>query len=305
MIRSAKHTSSLFLGMITALLSFQTAFSGRTFALKPIDGKAVSVSVDGKNLNYYLLSKTHPLKLKVDGPVKVKIQTRLSIPAAHSIIEKYSIKVTEKGGVIKLQSTSTERSDASYHNSKFIPGKIRKFTLAVPEGSHMYEFSLENTNLTEAVLKFSSISKGKTENKGRITLEPLSYEKVVTAFVKENIITYYVSSKENNVQLHIIGPTRLQVISRLNFDATMKGSQTYALAIYEKGNRVLLEPLSTTKSLGISYTEWKIVVPGKTNKVFLDVPRGEHTYAFVLEETAAHSVSMTFSIPKKDLDNEE
>jgi len=305
MIRSSRYAISLVLGIITLPFSFHTAFGARTVTLKPINGKVITVIVDGKNLSYYLLSKTNPIKLEIDGPAKIKIQTRLSIPVQYSTIEKYSIKVSEKDKVIKLQSTSSEKSDASYNNSKFIPGKIRKFTLEVPEGTHTYEFSLENTNLTEAVLKFNSISKSKKGKKDRITLEPLSYDKVVTTFIKEKLLTYYVCSKERNVQLRIIGPTRLQTTLRLNFDATMKGTQPYAISIYEEGERVLLKPLSTTKSLGINYEGWKDVVPGKTNKIFLDVPRGEHTYIFILEETAARSVSLTFSIPKSDLDNED
>jgi hypothetical protein len=101
-----------------------------------------------------------------------------------------------------------------------------------------------------------------------------------------------------------VGPTRVKVTARLNFDATMKSEQPYNIAVLEGSNRIMKKSLSTTKSLGITYQEWKDVVPGKTDIFYIDVTGGEHTYKFSLEETSAQSVSLKFSIPPKDLNNE-
>jgi hypothetical protein len=84
----------------------------------------------------------------------------------------------------------------------------------------------------------------------------------------------------------------------------MKGDQKYAVTLSEGGRQIVLKSLATTKSVGIEYQEWRDVVPGKVNAFFVDVPKGEHTYRVALTEGLAHSVSLKFSIPKKDLSNE-
>ena len=85
----------------------------------------------------------------------------------------------------------------------------------------------------------------------------------------------------------------------------MKGSQKYTMTVSEEGKQVLMRPLVTTKALAITYKEWKDVVPGKDGSFFLDVPVGEHHYRFGLGESLGHSVSLKFSIPQKDLKNEQ
>ena len=290
--------------LFATLLCSTFGYAGKNVPIAPINGTVISVTVKGDEKNYYALPKAKPLRIKVDGPASLETLTRLSMPKGNASMEKYSIKVTEGTQLVKLYSTSTERSDASYKNSHYVPGKSRKFTIDVPNGTHTYVYQLDDCNADEAAVRFSIRSKGGTPGTRGSALEPLSYDKVVTAIVSENLITYYVSSKEKYVNLRVIGPTRLQIISRLNFEPAMKGEQSYLLSIWEGNDKVLMKPLSTTKSLGINYEEWKDVVPGKVDKIYLDVPKGEHMYKFRLEETVAHSVSLKFSIPKKDLGNE-
>ncbi len=304
MILQPRYISLLLILISLLFVSSSTVLASKYVPILPVKGTVVNVVVNGNEKSYYLLTKTNTLKINVDGPAKLEVLTRLSLPQKHSATEKYSVKITEGGDVVKLYSTSTEKSEATYKNINLVPGKSRKFTLEVPEGTHTYECFLENTNLDEAVLKFYVASDKKGSRKRGITLEPLSYDRVVTAVVKEKLITYYVSSKDRNVQLRVVGPTRLLITARLSYDAAMKGEHTYALSIKEGEKMVLKKSLSTTKSLGIIYQELKDVVPGKVDKIYLDIPGGEHTYKFILEETSAHSIALKFSIPKKDIDNE-
>ncbi|MDP2208895.1 MAG: hypothetical protein Q8K98_08985 [Bacteroidota bacterium] len=298
---NARNTLILILSFI---FSASNLIGGKSVPIVPIQGNSISILINDKEKTYYSLTKTNHIKVKVNGPGKLQVITRLTLPKHQTLPEKYTIKVIEGSETVKLYSTSSERSEAVIKNSEFIPGKSRKFTLSVPEGTHTYEYYLENTQINEASLKFNLVTR-KGFKKGRgVTLEPLSYDRVVTATVKENLITYYVSSKKTNVQLRVVGSTRVKVTARLNFDATMKGKQSYVIAVFEGSKHTLMKQLSTTKSLGIIYQEWKDVVPGKTDTFYIDVVEGEHIYKFSLEETSAHSVSLKFSIPSKDLNNE-
>ena len=299
-----KRSQTVFI-VLAAALGFAAAevIAGKSIPVIPVQGKAVAVVINGAEKNYYLLPKKAPIKIEVDGPGKLSIVSRLSFPTPSVGSEKYSIRIMEGKVTVKVYSTQTEKSDAVLKTSNTFLGKSRKCSLELPDGSHTYEFYLENNPSPEVALKFFFLpAKGKRK---LVTLEALSYDRVVTAMVNEKLIIYYVCSGNHKAQLRVVGPTRMKVSARLNYDASMKGEQKYGISIWENGKQVLLKPFTTSKALGVSYQEWKDVVPGKVNSFYYDVPKGEHAYKFQLEESLAHSVSLKFSIHQKDLDNEE
>ncbi len=284
-------------------VNLQVYSAGKSISVIPLNGKSVPVLINGKEKTYYLLAKNNSIKVQIDGPGTLYIRTRLSLLKNSAEQEKYSVKVMEGNKEIKTYSTLAEKSSATLKTTGSTLGKKRKFSVKVPDGTHTYEFILDKTSSKEAAVKFSyTAPKGKRK---LVTLEPLAYDRVVTAIVKEKLISYYVSSKKHNVQFHVVGPTRVKISTRLNYDATMKGGQKYTIVIIENGKTIVRKPFSTSKSVGVIYKEWKDVVPGKAISFFLDVPAGEHNYKFNVEETMASTVSLKFSIPKKDLNNEE
>jgi len=275
--------------------------AGKGVTIIPVNGKPVTLSISGKEREYYRLGVRSPLKIQIDGPGKLIITSRLILGSEKSDVEKYSIQVAEGGTILKEQSTQTDKSDALVNGSSEPVGKSRKASVMVPERSVTYEVRLANT-AREAAVRFTlERQRGK---KRLVAIEPLSYDRIVTAKIKENLVAYFVASKERAVQLRVVGPTKVQMSARLNYDQRMKGEQKYALSITEGGTPVLQKMLQTTKSVGMSYEDWREVVPGKPNTVFLAVPSGEHTYQVSLGESVGRSVSLKFSIPKKDLKNE-
>ena len=273
----------------------------RSVTLVPQNGSPVTLIVSGKEKEYYSLTGKKPLRVQVDGPGKLVILSRLKLKKSVADMQTYTLVVMDGKTVVKKQSTQTDKSDVMIKGADDVAGKSRKFSLNVPEGSYTYDLSTENSTQDVAVkFLFQSVKGG-----GKlVSVEPLSYDKVVSAIIKENIVAYYVSTKEHPVQFRVVGPTKVQVGARLNYDDKMKGAQKYSLVMNEGKNVVLQRSLQTTKSTGLNYQEWKEVVPGKTNIISIKVPSGEHTYAISLGEGAGKSVSLRFSIPKSDLKNE-
>ncbi len=290
-------------GWTVLVLSVLTvAAAGRRIEVVPVQGKPVPVMIGGKESGYFLLSTKAPLVVEVDGPGKLTIVSRLAFPPTGASTGKYSISVSEGKKVVKTYSTQTDKSQATVKDSHIALGKIRKSTFPLPDGPHKYEFRLEGSTEQEAAIRFLfSPAKGASK---RVTLEPLSYDRVVTAMVKEKLIAYYVCSATRKVQLRVIGPTRVDISARLSFDDRMKGSQKYTVSVWEGTKRILLKPFSTTKALGVMYQEWKEVVPGKVNTFMIDVPDGEHLLRLDFGESLGRSVAFKFSIPKRDLSNE-
>lgn len=274
----------------------------KSVVLVPLNGTKVPIQLKGNEKEYYLLRHNAPLKVQLEGPGKFTVISRLKLDATSAETEKYSLRVTEGKNTLKVQSTQTGKSDdAVFKSSGEIAGKSRKFSLLVPEGSATYEVFLDDTPKEAAVRFLMKPSKGKRK---LVAIEPLSYDRVVTANIKENLVVYYVATREHAVQFRAVGPTKVQVSARLNYDQSMKGEQKYSLVIREGSRDAGVKSLVTTKSVDLAYEEWKEVVPGKTNSVSLDVPAGEHTFQITIGESIGRSVSLRFSIPKKDLGNE-
>jgi hypothetical protein len=297
----------LYLSLITGLLIvfLPLVLHGST-PLKPLNGKTVSVRIGQKEHIWHFVTRKEPVKLEISGPVKIEILTRLALPKPATGKYSYAIAASEEGTQLKEYHTTSESSDASFIDDPAVPAKSRKWSLNVPDGEHTITFTLAADLAEKCALRFMHSGKNnlaKAMHGRSVRIEPLSFGRVATAVVGEKLITYYVATRENPVQLHVIGPTDIVVDARLNFDAKMLGKQTYTLNIAEGSKTLLTAPLKTTKSVGAYYQDWKEVVPGKINILRLNVPEGDHTYQLSLSDGVAQSVSLKFSIPERDVAN--
>ena len=281
--------------LLTTGLSLLQAGKPRSVTLAPQNGSPVTLIVNGIEKEYYSLTGSKTIQVQVDGPGKLIILSRLKLKKNVVDMQAYTLVVMNGKTVVRKQSTQTDKSDVTIKGSDDVAAKSRKFTINVAEGSFAYDLSIENAN-QDVALKFL-FQPAKSE-RNLVSVEPLSYERVVSAMIKENIVAYYVSSKEQPVRFHVVGPTKVHVSARLNYDKKMTGSQKYSLLITEGDNIFVQRSLQTTKSVGLSYQEWKEVVPGKPNIISIMVPSGDHTYRVNLGEGAGKSISLRFSIPK-------
>jgi len=302
---SKKTLNTVFVLLPLFLLSTHPVEAGqkRYVVIRPENQKGEVLSIQGRERTYYQLGKSKEIEITLEGPGKLKVLSRLNFPPNVTGVQKYTLEIKEGGKVVKSYSTTTEKSGALSRDQKFVPGKSRKFTLNVPRGAHSYGFYLKEASLPGVSLKFLYDSYG---DSGKLaSLTPVSYFRVTSASIKEKPISYFVATTEVAVRLRVIGPTKLRIVSRLNYDARMKGEQKYAILASENGRLILTKPFLTSKSLGVEYKDWKEVVPGKSRTSYLPVPAGEHIYAFKLGESIAKSVSLRFSIPDENLTNKK
>ncbi len=293
---------ALVLASLFSLLIVSAEAGQRNHAvIRPANAKAVVLSVEGRELIYYQLDKSRTIKVTVTGPGKLIILSRLGFPPGVSGPQEYSLEIREGGNLIKSYSTSTDRSKASLRDSKVVPGKSRRSSLNAPLGRHTFSMTPKQPAMADVYLRFlyeRNAGSGK-----RVFLTPLSYSRIASTLIRETPISYFVATPEHGVTLRVVGPTKLRVVSRLNYDAKMDGDQKYAVLVEENGKPLLTKPLLTSKSLGVDYRDWKEVVPGKGQIFSVEVPAGEHTYVFKPGESIAQSVSLRFSIPGKDVPN--
>src|SRR2546425_13340052 len=68
----------------------------RSITLVPMKGTSVTLLVEGKERDYYLLERGDPMEIQLDGPGKLVIISRLKLPKESPDVQKYTLRV-EKG----------------------------------------------------------------------------------------------------------------------------------------------------------------------------------------------------------------
>ncbi len=98
------------------------------------------------------------------------------------------------------------------------------------------------------------------------------------------------------------GPTTLRVRTRLDFDHTMNGSQTYTLDVLIDGEPWRTFHFDTTKLSSARWLESPDILPGDRKELQVAVPRGQHQVEIRCVRPDACGVAAMIHIPKSDLE---
>ena len=293
--------------LLSAIALFEllpaTLPAAKPIRINPTNARSEKVLFGKKERGYHRLAPKTTLRIEVEGPGTLTVGSRVLLPDNGPGSQRYSIVVREGRTERARQTTQADRSTSRTKNDNIPVGKLRKTKINLKDGLYRFDVALENTAAPGAMMRFT-FERARGAKK-QVPIEALSYGKVVTARVKERLITYYVATPERKVQVRVIGPTTLKVTSRLNFDAAMVGKQRFTVVVQEKEKTILRKTLSTSKALDVSYKELKDVSPGKAVSFIVKVPPGEHRYTLALDRLPGKSAGFRFAIPETDLKNEE
>jgi hypothetical protein len=111
-------------------------------AFTPLDpNEPVKLITDEDEVNYFRFSENLPMKLRITGPTKLRILTRVE---NHYIMKgriDYRLQVKEDKKVKHTYQLSSVRSETTTYKSdeSKIPGKAKEIIIDVPKGTHNYE----------------------------------------------------------------------------------------------------------------------------------------------------------------------
>jgi hypothetical protein len=283
------------------LLVTHSAWAADWKAFAPADyGSKVRISVAGKELTYYQFDNETPIAFSIEGPTRVKVLTRVRIPNDNEVLG-YSVSVVRDGiADAELSFESRPKEGAFYLEFDSVrPGVIRRLYIDVPTGRHGYELRSVTGMPVDARL-FESTSKSPS----RVSLAPSDYAAVETFVYRDSELTYYLMDRDHDVSVDIVGPTELKVNTRLVYDATMLGSQTYIVGVREDGGEERLYKIDSEPSQSVLARDRGDIIPGALNYFFIDVGASLHTYTFRLADGPAAELAIKFYIPRGDLSNE-
>ena len=121
----------------------------------------------------------------------------------------------------------------------------------------------------------------------------------------EKSVTYYSVLPGRPVKLRIVGPTSLELLTRLEYDATMRGTQTYRLRLTERGSTLRDLQFKTTKATTASFAGLADRTPSKFDRVRLAFGEGLHEVTVELIQPAAGAADVHARIPMPMVGNEE
>jgi hypothetical protein len=292
--------------LLTALALFAAApaLAGKWEAIEKLAGETPrTVMVDGNPRLYFRVSPDHPLRVPVDGPARIRLTSRVEFARGKGSVVSYTLRVLDGTREIEHQDTETAPSSrVEAGTGEGGVGKSRRMTVDVPAGRHELRVVAEGVGGVLVRLHQSAGARGETPT---VSLTPVEAWRSVIVIEGEKSIPYYSVKAGMPARLRLVGPVTLELITRLDFDSAMRGTQAYRLAVTEKGQRVREVEFKTTKSTTASFGNLADRVPSKFDRLALPFGEGTHDILVELVSPAGAVVEIHARIPQPGTGNEE
>lgn len=265
--------------------------------LHPASGQRMLFPVSGKTHQYFRLEAGSTTTVKVDGAGELKFIVRAVTDNATATPISYSVVVSEGNQPLKTIQTETVASPTMWTGTHEFAAKSRSFKLQIPNGSHVLTVAFQSESARAAGFRYA-FKKG-AASEPQVAIQATGARESVTLLVKERPLDYYVTDAVSPVQVNVVGPTSLRVVSRLIFPAAARGKLNYALKIQRDGKSLPDAALTTTKSDVTECAAHRDWILGKSMTSDVDVPKGAHVVTVRLSNADAPGVALKFSIPKE------
>jgi hypothetical protein len=264
---------------------------------------AAPVLVQGKERMYFRLVRGKPLEIPVEGPSRLRVITRLELAPGATEVARYRVRATEAGTLFEELSTeSSAASEVKPASGRAALGKSRRMTFDVPAGRHRVSLQLEGVDAVLVRVQSAAPAGGEEP---MVSLTPIRASRGVGVIEGEKTVPYYTVLPGEPVTVRVVGPTRLELLTRLDFDPTMHGTQTYRLRLTERGRTLREIELKTTKATTANYSNLPDRVPSKFDRVRLSIGEGTHEVAVELVSPPHGSAEIHPRIPTPSVGNEE
>ncbi len=290
---------NLIIYVFTALMLFSVA-GAKYKTVKPAKkNRLVTVISNGKKFKYYRLSSSKETLLNLRGPGTLKVNTREILKSAKG--KGYTIQYSVDGSpfkTIKIEGPSVSKKSRFKVKSLGRPSVNKPFKIKLGRGYHTIKIRISSAS-GKTIARFL-FEKGKTEKERWTDLEPSSKSEMVELIVKEGSYQYYRFSYKKPLEIKIIGPTKVRILTRMENSYDMRGRVHYRIQVKEDGKVKNTYQLSSVKSDVTYYADNDELTPGKAREILIDVPKGKHVYRIYPLDKDKGSVLANILFPRKD-----
>jgi len=301
--RRAAGAGAVALALLCSLAPAAQAASGWRSVKPEISRGSVCLNSDGSEFEYHLVRGDEPVVFEVTGPRRCKLITRHIGEIPGQGRPSYQITVKLDGQEVQVQRHRIKPASGTVACDVPDPvGTLRRTYIEVGRGRHRIEVTgRPNADGEIACRLFRQV---KVRTRRLVPLTPSSYLGVATLqFESGNQSKYYRCNATDPVVLDVTGPTDLEITTRLDFDATMSGTQPYTLQLVRDGEDVRIFHLTAEKLDTAQWIESPQLMPGTRQSLNLTVPRGRHRYEMRCVRPGACDVAVRFRIPEDDLES--
>ncbi|MBI1884013.1 MAG: hypothetical protein HYS08_07395 [Chlamydiae bacterium] len=292
----------MFFLFLSALSGYAKSLVWEEYPLKQYHEK-VEIHFKESKSNYYTVTQDNPLEVQFRGPRKVLVHVRNTFTKNEAETQEYHLSILQDGRNFDEYVFRSKPSSSSVlaSNPQLQLGKIRKFVVEVPEGVHVFRFFPPETMENHPFFLRFFVSEPTSKHDKKIAMSPEKYNQVVNLIYKEREFTYYRATKEKPLEIGVIGPTELKVISRLEFHRRIKGQFSYQIQVFQDDQLTQTRQYRTYKSDIVSYAKVTSLTPGRSRSFTISVPKGRHVYRLAPVALEKGSVLMKILIPRKDV----
>ncbi len=106
-----------------------------------VPNEPVNIISGEQIVDYFRFSESKPLKVKITGPTKLKVLTRVENHYNMKGTIFYRLKVNEDGKLKNTFQLNSVRSETAVYQKerKKVPGRAKEIVIEVPSGTHNYE----------------------------------------------------------------------------------------------------------------------------------------------------------------------
>lgn len=279
--------------LFTLLVSTTSLVFGQKSAAK---GKKIKpkhqvdiVRLQGKKtLTYYALSKKERTELDVVGPGKIEVLLRVRLEDTTKNSLPYVIQHVLDDKKMKLDTLKGEKvsKHLRFKSAKLKgkPSAAGKVFIHVPPGQHTIKLYKGDTDQKiHAEFKYFK-EKNEPNWKNIAPSLPLDTVRVRYLNKKNSIVKFHRITNEKKFVLNTTDSTQLKIIIKAELDFKDQSGKPVILSVKEKGKILNSYKVSGEKSQKTEYVDEKKLIPGNSNVIYLNLPKGTHTYEFSLED---------------------
>jgi len=278
------------------------ALAGSWESIESLPGHtAETVMVRDKPRVYFRLTPRAPLSLTIAGPAQLRMISRAVLAGPRSPETAYRIQAVESGRVLAAAAETVTAGKDSRAAGVAALGHGRRTVVELPPGTHRVTLSLTGVSAVLVRLQRSAPEGAETW----VTLTPVKASRSVSVVEGQKTVAYFTAARGKPVVLRVVGPTTLDFTTRMDFDSTMRGVQTYRLRFVEGGRTIQESEFRTTKALNASYSNLGDRVPSKFDRLSMLVAAGVHEIEVQLVAPPTGAAEIHARIPQPSVGNAE
>ncbi len=241
-----------------------------------------------KSLTYYALSVKERTELLVMGPGKIEVLLRVRLEDTTKSSLPYVIQHVLDDKKMKVDTLKGEKvsKHLRFKSAKLKgkPSAAGKVFIHVPPGQHTIKLYKGDTDQkVHAEFKYFK-DKNQPNWKNIMPSLPLDTVRVKYLNKKNSTVKFHRITNEKKFVLNTADSTQLKIIIKAELDFKDQSGKPVILTIKEKGNTIKSYKISGEKSQKTEYVDEKKLIPGNSNVIYLNLPKGTHTYEFSLED---------------------